>query len=164
MKKIFLLGLLILFLGGCATVKVSKLPAKTERVEVKTIYIESFKCVSEEMGEAVKNSLISSLLGIVKIVDDVNKADAIIKGVVTLSGESQSLIGGAGSSYGWGVGGGSSKRIYIKSASVLLKSKEGEILYSVSFGQDIDKIMWSGEKNPVQIGNILGEKLKEYFK
>ena len=149
MKRLIIL-LLLVGLCGCATVKVSKLPIPEKKIEIKTIYVKEFNCKYEEIAQIVKNSMISTLLGTVKIVDSSNKADVIIEGNIAYFERKSS-------SY-------TSTTHFIKSVDAVVKSKEGEILYVASFSQTEIGIAWGGEVSPTKVGVKLGEKLKEYFK
>jgi hypothetical protein len=163
MKRLMLF-LSALLLAGCATLEINstgKSPAQYGPIA--SVYVGNFQSSSPDVAQNVKNGIITSLLGTVKIIDSPEKADAAIEGAVFLSGESSSTAGGGGNHKGFIFGSGSSSRFYVKSASAVLKTKEGEIICSVSYGQEQGSIKWSGEANPSKVGTMIGNKFREYF-
>jgi hypothetical protein len=156
--------ILALLLAGCATLEISS-TGKSPAVygPINSVYIGNFQSSSPDVGQSVKDGIITSLLGAVRIMDSPTKADATIEGSVFLSGESSSSSGGGGSHKGFIFGSGSSSRFYVKSASAVLKTREGEIICAVSYGQEQESIKWSGEANPSKVGMMIGNKFKGYF-
>ena len=166
--KINMIAGVLLVLGivsaGCATMDTGVLPPAAERAKISRVYVPDFKGASPETARIVRNSVIGALSGTVGIADSREKADAVVEGVISLEQEGHSSGFSSGGSSAYDGGRPGANRHFINGADLFLKSKGAAVLYSVSLGQTVDTIYWSGEFSPAWVGDYLGNKLTEYFK
>ncbi|MCX5779041.1 MAG: hypothetical protein NTU66_07500 [Elusimicrobia bacterium] len=113
MKKIWLL-LITLFISACATTSTHNIKPgmEAELKNIKSISLRLFKSNDETISEAVRNTIVETLLPTdIKVVNENNTPDAIVQGSISFTYDS--VASGfahsgktSGSAYGSGTSGG----------------------------------------------------------
>ena len=132
----FAFAVLALFVTACDTHQLLNRPLPSP---INSIRVGTFQCANEVIGQAVRNVFLEVLgrSGDVKVVQE-GDADVVIQGTVTLlSGGSSS--GSAGANAYFALAENKSTAGDYVSGVTSLALRNGEIITSASFGQNLDK-------------------------
>ena len=163
MKKLVLASVILAILSGCATTGTINIQKGMEKElqAIEVVKISQFECQDEAVAQAVRNSIIETLLPLgIKVVRD-GEADAVFEGTITFSEDIVSSEGAvvseeSGSAYGSGTAGR-----YV--SGITVQVVKGNEILAVSTVTQVRTALWIPDPAEV-MGRKVGKKIAQILK